>query len=101
VPVTLDQRAGRTVVDLRGDLDIQAAAELKGILLAALRSRQELRVELAGVTALDITTLQLLSALERAATKAGLDLLWGGPISEETGLAMDLAGLERPLVDPR
>jgi anti-anti-sigma regulatory factor len=101
VPVTLDQRAGGSVVGLNGEVEIHAASELKGVLLAALRSRQELRVELAGVTALDITTLQLLCAFERAAVKAGIRLLWTGPMPEEMGLAMALAGLERPPVDPR
>jgi anti-anti-sigma regulatory factor len=89
------------VVGLEGEVDIRAAVELKAILLAALVSRQELRVELAGVTTLDVTTLQLLWAAERAAAKAGTKLLWGVPVPEAIELAMVLAGLERFSVDPR
>jgi anti-anti-sigma regulatory factor len=101
VPVTLDQRADVSVVGLEGEVDIRTAAELKAMLLAALLSRQELRVELAGLTTLDITTLQLLWAAERAAGKAGTKLLWGGPAPEAMGLAMSLMGLERFWGDPR
>ena len=101
MPVTLDQRALVTVVGLEGEVDIRAAVELKTVLLAALQSGRELRVELAGVTALDVTTLQLLWASERAAVKAGTKLHWSGPMPEAMDLAMDFAGLERFAVDPR
>lgn len=101
MPVTLDQRAVDSVIGLEGEVDIQAAAELKDLLLGALRSRRELRVDLAGVTKLDITTLQLLWAFERAAAKAGTKLLWGGPMPKAMELAMDLAGLKEFAVDSR
>jgi anti-anti-sigma factor len=100
VPVTLDQRAVVSVIGLEGEVDIRAAVELKDVLLAALLSRQELRVDLAGVTALDITTLQLLYAFEQAAAKAGTKLLFSGPMPEAMDLAMGLAGLERLVVNP-
>jgi anti-anti-sigma factor len=100
MPVTLDERAVVSVVGLEGEVDIRAAVELKGALLAALLSRQELRVELAGVTALDITTLQLLYAFEQAAAKAGTKLRLSQPMPEAMELAMGLAGLERLVVNP-
>lgn len=101
VSVTLDRRALVSVVGLEGEVGIRAAAELKGILLAALESRQELNVEMAGVTALDITTLQLLCAFAHAAAKAGAKLVWSEPMPEPMQLAMDLAGLERFAVENR
>lgn len=99
--VTLDQQAEISVVGLEGEVDIRAAAELKAILLAALLSRRQLRVDLVGLTTLDITTLQLLWAAEHAAAKGGTKLLWGGPMPEVVELAMGLAGLERFSVNPR
>lgn len=101
MPVTLDRRAVISVVGLQGEVDIRAAVELKTALLAALLSGQELRLEMACATALDITTLQLLWAFERAAAKAGTRLHLGGPMPETMEFAMGLAGLERFAVDPR
>jgi anti-anti-sigma factor len=100
VPVTLDQRAEVSVVGLDGDVDIQSAAELKGILLAALLARQGIRVELAGLTTLDITTVQLLWAAQHAAARTGTQLVLVGPVPKGVKQAMDLAGLDMPPVDP-
>jgi anti-anti-sigma regulatory factor len=97
VPVILDQRAGISVVSLDGDVDIRAATELKDILLAALLTRQELRVELAGLTTLDITILQLLWAARLAAARSDTKLILAGPVSEGAKQAMDLASM--PPVD--
>lgn len=98
--VTLDQRGEVSVVGLEGEVDIRAAAELKGALIAALESRQELRVEMAGVTTLDITTLQLLRAFARAAANTGAKLVFG-EMPKAMDLAMELSGLERIGVDPK
>jgi anti-anti-sigma factor len=100
VSVTLDQRGEVSVVGLEGEVDIRAAAELKGALIAALESRQELRVEMAGVTTLDITTLQLLRAFARAAANTGAKLVFG-EMPKAMDLAMELSGLERIGVDPK
>jgi anti-anti-sigma factor len=104
VAVTLDQRALVSVVGLQGEVDIRAAVELKGVLLAALESRQELKLEMVGVTAWDLTTLQLLWAFARAAAKSGSESgakLIVCEMPEAMDLAMDLAGLERLAVAPR
>jgi anti-anti-sigma factor len=98
VAVTLDRRAVVSVVGLEGEVDIRAAVELKGILLAALESRQELRLEMAGLTALDITILQLLCAFARAAAKAGAKLILSEPMPKAMEVAMDLAGMGRVAV---
>ena len=101
MPVTLDRRAVVSVIGLEGEVDIRAAVELKEVLLAALLSQQGLRVELAHVTTLDVTALQLLWAFEQAAAKAGIKLLFSGPMPEAMELATGLAGLERFTVNPR
>ncbi len=100
MPVAIDESAGVSTVRLDGDIGIAAALELKGALIAALASHRELRVELGGVTAVDITTLQLLWTAAQAAPRAGIKLHISGPIPEEMELAMGLAGLERFAVDP-
>jgi anti-anti-sigma regulatory factor len=95
VPVVLDQSEVVSTVRLEGDVDIGAAQELKGVLMEALASRKELRVELADANALDVTIFQLLWAAERAAGKAGTGFSVRGKVPEEIVLAMDHAGLER------
>lgn len=79
---------------LEGDAGVSAALELKGVLIQALASGSELKVDLAGVTALDITTLQLLWATEQAAAKAGTKLRLSGITPEAMERAIDAAGLE-------
>lgn len=99
VPITLDQRPDVSVVALDGDVDIQAASELKGILLAALLCRREVQVELAGLTTLDITILQLLWAAQQAADKSGTQVILTGAVPERVKQAMDLASLQKLPVD--
>jgi anti-anti-sigma regulatory factor len=101
VPVAIEQSAERSAVRLDGDVGISAALELKSALTEVLAVGQNLTVELAGVTTLDITTLQLLRAAQRAAANAGTAMLLSGPIPEAMELAMGLAGLERFAVNPR
>jgi anti-anti-sigma regulatory factor len=99
--VTLDQSAKGSVVRFEGEVGVGAASEVKDALLDGLASGRELAVDLARVNELDVTTLQLLWAAERAAAEAGVKLGLTSPMPEEMGLAMDLAGLERFAVDPR
>jgi anti-anti-sigma factor len=101
VPAAVEQNAEGSTVRLDGEVDIRAALEFKGVLIQALASRQELRMELGSLTTLDITTLQLLWAAERATAKCGTKLVLSGPIPEAMEEAMDLAGLERFAVDPQ
>ena len=100
MPVTIEKRAEGSLVRLDGDAGISAALELKGVLIEALASGPELKVDLSGVTALDITTLQLLWAAERAAAKAGTKLLLSVPVPEAMQRTMSLAGLENFAVNP-
>lgn len=97
--VSVDQSAEVPTVRLDGEVDISVALELKGALIEAVASRPGLRLELEGVTALDITTLQLLWAAGRETARSGTKLLLSGPAPEAMDEAMGLAGLEGFAVD--
>ena len=62
MPVNLDQGEAQCVIHLEGEIDISSAAELKKLLLLALQSGKELRLDLERATELDVTALQLLWA---------------------------------------
>ena len=94
MPVVIEQSATGSTMRLDGDVGISAALELWGALNKAVASGLELKVDLAGVTALDITTLQLLWAARQAAANADTKLHLAGPMPEAMERAIDLAGLE-------
>ncbi len=95
MPVTLDQSEGRCVVRLEGEINIASAAGLKGVLLQALASGNELRLDFAGATELDVTALQLLWAAAREARGLGKGATLARPVPEEVTLAISEAGLEK------
>ena len=99
--VMIEQGAIFSTVRLGGDIGICAAVELRGVLIEAISSGLDIKVEFAGVTALDITTLQLLWAADLAADRAGTKLLQSGPIPAAVEAAMDLARIERLTVSSR
>ena len=99
MPVAIEQSAENSTVLLSGDVGIGAARELRGALIEALTSGRGLRIDLSGVTSLDVTTLQLLWAAERAAAKDGTKLLLNRPIPKGVEQAMNLAGLKGLAVD--
>jgi anti-anti-sigma regulatory factor len=94
VPMIIDQNATGSTVRLDGDAGINTAVELQGNLIEAISFGDDFKVELAGVTALDITTLQLLWAAEQAAAKVGTRLLLSGSMPAVLERAMELAGVE-------
>jgi ABC-type transporter Mla MlaB component len=60
------------VLRLEGDIEVTGSAELKGMLMEAISSRKGVQVDLARVTDLDVTAVQLLWAAAREAEKAGM-----------------------------
>jgi anti-anti-sigma factor len=101
--VTLDQSEALCVLRLEGEINIASAAELKRLLLQALASGRELRVDLEGATEVDVTALQLLWAGEREARGSGRGFTLAGRVPEEISAAVSDAGFEKfPLgVDPK
>jgi len=94
MPVTLDQGEGRCVIRLDGEINIGSAAELKELLLQALASGRELRIDLEHATELDVTALQLLWAAEREARGSSRGFTLAGQVPGEISVAMGDAGLE-------
>ena len=62
---------GRQGLKLAGSMTIGQAVELKDALVAALGEASEVRVDVSGVTEIDLTGLQLLEASHRSAMNSG------------------------------
>ena len=62
---------GRLGLKLIGSMTIGQAGELKDVLVTALQEASELRVDLTGVTEIDLTGLQLLGASHRSSLALG------------------------------
>jgi len=95
--VTLDQSRTPCAIHLTGEVGIRNAAELKELLLQALMSETELRVDISGATEVDITTLQLLWVAEREAHSAGKKFLLDGKIPDDILATANHAGLKLPV----
>lgn len=94
---TLGTQTGSiNLIELDGELNISSAAELKEKLLQALESGTGISVSLAGVSAVDITAVQLLWAARRQAQMAGIAFTFAPPIPDHVVALLRDAGLSRP-----
>ena len=103
MPATLDQNERLCLIRLEGEVNISSAAELKKLLIEALASGKELRLDLECATGLDVTALQLFWAAERAARGFGVGFTLVGCVPEEISVALSDSGFEKfPIpVDPK
>ena len=62
---------GRLGLRLVGSMTIGQASELKELLVAALGEASEVRVDVSGISEIDLTGLQLLGASHRSALSSG------------------------------
>jgi anti-anti-sigma factor len=92
--VTLEQNEAQCVIRLEGEIGIASAAELKKLLLQALTSGGELRVDLERATEMDVTAWQLLWAVEREARGSGVGFALAGRVPEEISAAVREAGFD-------
>ena len=92
---TLDRNTTPARLRLQGDLVIESAVELQALLQEALRSGEPTQLDLEGVTQVDVTGLQLLTAVERAAEARGLAWVRSGAVPESLRQAVEDAGWER------
>ncbi|MGB9283516.1 MAG: STAS domain-containing protein, partial [Candidatus Sulfotelmatobacter sp.] len=95
MPITFDQSEGLSSIRLEGEVDITYAAELKKLLLRALASGVEVRLELEQAKEMDVTALQLLWAAERQARSSGLRFTVAGRIPGEMSATLQDAGFEK------
>lgn len=94
MPVSLEQVGTRSRIHLRGGIDIGCAQELKALLVQVLRDSSEVRVLLAELTDLDVTSVQLLWAARRAAKASSVEFEFEGQTPEPVSAALIEAGLE-------
>ena len=71
MPLTCERTETQCLIRLDGDCGVTSAAELKELLLEGLACGKDLRLDLEGATEIDVTTLQLLWAAGREATRTG------------------------------
>lgn len=94
VGMTFERADEQSVIRLEGAIDIAQAAELKSLLLDAIKREKPIRLALEGVTHLDITGVQLLWAAEREARLAGLNMRCESEVPEPVRAALKGAGLD-------
>jgi anti-anti-sigma regulatory factor len=80
---------------VEGEINIASAAELKKLLLEALASGKDLRLDLGGATEVDVTTLQLFWAAEREARRLGVGFTLLGCVPEPISITLGIAGFEK------
>jgi len=93
VPAILEEGSTTFTLRLDGEMEIGDALDLKRLLLVALGSRKEMRIELIGVTELDITSMQLLWAAVTEASTIGSSISFEDPIPEYAASSLSQAGL--------
>jgi anti-anti-sigma factor len=99
VALTLDQGETRCALRLDGEVDISTAPELKDILLNALSTGRELRVDLTGADSMDLSAFQLLWAAKREAKAMGSMFSIEGQFPEKLAASLDEAALEETPAD--
>jgi anti-anti-sigma factor len=91
--VTVDTLEGVRTIRLTDVLDIAQAAELKRVLVDAIASSLRVCIQVAGVSAFDVTTVQLLWAAASHAKSMGSDLILEGPVSEAVATSLARTGV--------
>jgi anti-anti-sigma regulatory factor len=100
VAVKFDRSEGPGVIRLEGEIGIADAAQLKEVLLEALRPGAGARIALEMASGLDVTAVQLLWAAERAAQASGTLLALEGTVPERLRATLREAGFGRlPFAD--
>lgn len=92
---SIEQRDESKVICLEGVIDIASAAELKAVLLEALKSGKRLSLLLDKCADLDVTAIQLLWAAEREARASSVGFTLAGELPEKVSAALKDAGFER------
>ena len=83
------------VLTLKGELTVPHAEALKAMLSESLQGANRVRIELAEVSAVDLSCLQLLCSAHRTAASLGKTLTLGGEIPPMLRQAMKDAGFTR------
>jgi anti-anti-sigma regulatory factor len=84
-------------LQLQGAATIESCNELREVLLDALQKSQSLLIEVSGLTAIDLSGLQLLCAAQKSALHRQKSLSIGGERSECLALQLQAAGFQSTL----
>jgi anti-anti-sigma factor len=95
VGIALEARDDAQLIRLEGSIDINCAAELKGVLVSTLGAGRKTGVTLEDVTYLDVTAIQLLRAAEREAGNCGAAFTFEGQLAAEVLTDLTLAGFDK------
>ncbi|EGY27521.1 STAS domain protein [Desulfovibrio sp. A2] len=82
------------VLVLSGEVTIERGADLREALLDVLDNFASVRIDMAGVTAADLTMVQLLQSAAVTARARGVDLAASGPVPEAVAEAARRTGLD-------
>jgi anti-anti-sigma factor len=91
----LNENDAVPLIRLDGEVDIESASELKGLLLKALAAGKGLRINLEKATGLDIAVMQLLVATERDVAKSNTRFSLEGQVPDEISVALAHAGFRK------
>jgi anti-anti-sigma factor len=98
--LTLEENETVTVVHLAGAIDISSAAELKAMLLQALKPGKDVQISLQSTTYLDVTAIELLWAVGREANGSGFRFGVTGQVPDGIASLLSEAGIELPQAWP-
>jgi len=79
---SVDDNNTTCVLGLAGEIDIRCAAELKNILLLALKLGKNLQLNLSAASEMDITAVQLLWAAAAEAEREGREFVLDVPLPQ-------------------
>jgi anti-anti-sigma regulatory factor len=96
--IALSQSADRVTVELRGEIDISIAAQLKTVLLEALAARRSVSIAIEEATVLDVTAFQLIWSAKRDAIRTGLNFSIRGALSDPIRTALQQMALDEHFV---
>ena len=90
-----DSREGRRTLHIDGNLTIDQSCSFKDTLLEAFESTNHLIIDLEKVSAIDISSLQLLCAAARSITQAGKKISIKGEIPDIIKKALADVSIDR------
>jgi len=93
-PESSPQGGTSGVLVLSGEVTIERGADLREALLDVLDNFASVRIDMAGVTAADLTLVQLLQSASVTARARGVDLAASGPVPEAVAEAARRTGLD-------
>ncbi|HCG04488.1 MAG TPA: chemotaxis protein CheA [Desulfovibrio sp.] len=93
-PESSPQGGTSGVLVLSGEVTIERGADLREALLDVLDNFVSVRIDMAGVTAADLTLVQLLQSAAVTARARGVDLAASGPVPEAVAEAARRTGLD-------